>query len=71
MNYQELTQLISNSCGMSQEDAKENLDNQLGILRTRLEHNDIHYADYYLACEDLGIELDYIPDLINLIEPER
>lgn len=73
MLYDELLEEFTSSQVLSKEDAKKTFDNILAHLKFLKERNNLHYADYVLACQDLQIGHDYgyIRRLIQLIEPER
>ena len=73
MLYDELLQEMIASQAIPMDDAKQIFDNTLAQLKSLKERDDLHYADYVLAVQDLGLEHDYeyIHRLIQLIEPER
>lgn len=74
MLYDELLQkFASQAILMNADDAKQKFDNTLAHLKSLKEIDDLHYADYVLAVQDLGLNHDYeyIHRLIQLIEPER
>lgn len=74
MLYDELLQeFVSQTILMDMEDAKQKFDNTLAQLKSLKERDDLHYADYILAVQDLGLKHDYgyVQRLIQLIEPGR
>lgn len=73
MLYDELLQEMIASQAIPMDDAKQKFDNTLAQLKSLKERDDLHYADYVLAVQDLGLKHDYeyIHRLIQLIEPER
>ena len=73
MLYDELLQEIIASQAIPMDNAKQKFDNTLAQLKSLKERDDLHYADYVLAVQDLGLKHDYeyIQRLIQLIEPER
>jgi len=73
MLYDELLQEMIASQAIPVDDAKQKLDNTLAQLKSLKERDDLHYADYVLAVQDLGLKHDYeyVQRLIQLIEPER
>jgi hypothetical protein len=72
MLYDELLQEFA-SQAILMDDAKQKFDNTLAQLKSLKERDDLHYADYVLAVQDLGLNhnYEYIHRLIRLIEPER
>lgn len=73
MLYDELLQEMIASQAIPTDDAKQKFDNTLAQLKSLKERDDLHYADYILAVQDLGLKHDYgyVQRLIQLIEPER
>ena len=73
MLYDELLQEIIASQAIPMDNAKQKFDNTLAQLKSLKERDDLHYADYILAVQDLGLKHDYgyVKRLIQLIEPER
>ena len=74
MLYDELLQeFASQAILIDADDAKQKFDNTLAQLKSLKERDDLHYADYVLAVQDLGLKHDYgyVQRLIQLIEPER
>lgn len=73
MLYDELLQEMIASQAIPTDDAKQKFDNTLAQLKSLKERDDLCYADYVLAVQDLGLNHDYeyIHRLIQLIEPER
>lgn len=73
MLYDELLQEIIASQAIPMDNAKQKFDNTLAQLKSLKERDDLHYADYVLAVQDLGLKHDYgyVKRLIQLIEPER
>lgn len=73
MLYDELLQEMIASQAIPTDDAKQKFDNTLAQLKSLKERDDLHYADYVLAVQDLGLKHDYeyVQRLIKLIEPER
>lgn len=73
MLYDELLQEMIASQAIPMDNAKHIFDNTLAQLKSLKEKDDLHYADYILAVQDLGLKHDYgyVQRLIQLIEPER
>lgn len=72
MLYDELLQEFAYKRALPQERAKQIFDNLLTHLKNLKERDDLHYADYVLVMQDLGLnDYGYIQRLITLIEPER
>ena len=73
MTYEELLQVFIAQQAIPAEEAKQIFDNTLAYLKSLKEKDDLHYADYVLAMQDLCMQHDYgyIQSLIHLIEPER
>ena len=73
MLYDELLQEFIAQQAIPAENAKQIFDNTLAHLKSLKERDDLHYADYVLAMQDLCLKHDYgyIQSLIHLIEPER
>lgn len=71
--YELLQEFASQAILMDADDAKQKFDNTLAQLKSLKERDDLHYADYVLAVQDLGLNhnYEYIHRLIQLIEPER
>lgn len=62
-----LVQAIMNSCNLSQEDAKKELDAQIRYLRDLIDADDFRSDDIYQTCDDLGLEYDYAETIASLI----
>lgn len=59
-----LTEAVSISNGVSEKDANEMIDDELNVCRDLLQNGDFNYQDMEDACFDLGIDLDYIEQLL-------
>lgn len=76
MLYDELLQeFIASQAILSENDKQrfeQKFDNILAHLESLKKRDDLHYVDYVLAVQDLGLKNDskYIHRLIQLIEPE-
>jgi len=57
--------LICNSCGCGKTEAQEYLDSELQNLRELQELDDLRESDIELACNNLGLDLDYQKYFIN------
>lgn len=72
MSYDELLQELIALQAIPADNAKQRFDNTLAHLKSLKERDDLHYADYVLAVQDLGfthfINYEYIQGLIQLIE---
>lgn len=73
MLYDELLQEMIASQAIPTDDDKQKFDNTLAQLKSLKERDDLHYADYILAVQDLGLKHDYgyVQRLIQLIEPKQ
>ena len=60
-----ITTLISNSCGCDKTEAQEYLDSELQYLHELQDTNDLRESDIELACSNLGLDLDYQEYFIN------
>lgn len=58
---------ISQNCNCSRMQASENLHAEIDHLRELMSLNDFHYEDLETACENLGLEHDYIPFFTGLL----
>lgn len=56
-----ILEIISRTCSCTMTQAAEYLDGELDHLRRLLSMNNFHYQDLEAACENLGLEYDYIP----------
>ena len=61
----DIIELISNSCGCSQMEAKEYLGSELRNLRELQELDDLREEDIETACLGLGLDLDCLEYFIN------
>ena len=57
--------LICNSCSCDKTEAQEYLDSELQNLRELQELDDLRESDIELACNNLGLDLDYQEYFIN------
>lgn len=62
--------LITKTCSCSEKEAQEHLDNEIRNLRElkELEAEDLgtlEYRDFEYACDNLGIEYDYVEYFMN------
>lgn len=67
-----IIELITRTCSCSESEAQEHLDNEIRNLRELrdLEAEDLatlEYRDYEYACDNLGIEHDYIEYFMNQV----
>ncbi|MDR1501209.1 MAG: hypothetical protein LBT43_01970 [Prevotella sp.] len=58
---------ISNSCGCDSVQAQEYLDDEIGNLRELKELDDLRYSDMETACDNLGLEHDYVEYFVNAL----
>lgn len=68
----DIIQTICVTCSCTESEAQEHLDNEIRRLRElqELEAEDLgtlEYRDFQYACENLGLEYDYIEYFINAI----
>lgn len=55
-----IEELVTKTCHCTKEKAREYIDDELRCLREYADSGDLRYADFEVACSDLGIENDYI-----------
>jgi hypothetical protein len=60
---------ICNSCSCDSKQAQEYLDDETGNLRELRELGDLRYSDMETACDNLGLERDYIEYFVNTLAP--
>ena len=65
-----IIELITHTCSCTTEEAQEHLDNEIAHLKDLQELENeglatLEYRDYEYACDNLGIEHDYVEYFIN------
>jgi len=58
---------ICNSCSCDSEEAQEYLNDETDNLRELRELNDLRLSDIEVACENLGLDNDYVEYFINAL----
>lgn len=58
---------ICNTCSCNDEQAKEYLDDEVRNLRDLQELGDLRSSDIEVACDNLGVEYDYIEYFIGVL----
>jgi hypothetical protein len=58
---------ISSSCSCSRKEAEGYLDDETGNLRELRDLDDLRYSDMETACDNLGLERDYIEYFMNAL----
>jgi hypothetical protein len=58
---------ICNTCSCNDEQAKEYLDDEVRNLRDLQELGDLRSSDIEVACDNLGVEYDYIEYFVNAL----
>ncbi len=60
----DITTAVANSCDMTPERAGEEIGYEMDNLRSLASDNSLTYADMEQACLDLGLDLDYVEDML-------
>jgi hypothetical protein len=58
---------IQIGCDCTAVEAQEYLDSELANLRELAELDDLRIDDFDTACSNLGIDLDYVEDLLYMM----
>ena len=58
---------ICNSCSCNEQEAQEYLDDEIRNLRELKELDDFRYSDIEVACDNLGLEQDYVQYFIHVL----
>jgi hypothetical protein len=58
---------ICNSCSCDSRQAQEYLGDETGNLRELRDLDDLRYSDMETACDNLGLERDYIEYFMNAL----
>lgn len=58
---------ICNSCSCNEQEAQEYLDDEICNLRELKELDDFRYSDIEVACDNLGLEQDYVQYFIHVL----
>lgn len=58
---------ICNTCSCNGKQANEYLDDEVRNLRELRELGDLRHSDMEVACDNLGLEYDYVEYFINAI----
>ena len=58
---------ICNLCSCDSEEAQEYLNDETDNLRELRELNDLRYSDIEVACDNLGLDNDYVEYFINVL----
>lgn len=67
MTKQTIIQQIAQSCNISLEDARLELEANLEYLQQLRDDNDLRYSDLIQACQDLGLETDFYNYILELL----
>ena len=62
-----MIQSICNSCSCTPEEARGYLNDEIRNLRELNEVNDLRIDDFDQACFNLGIELDYVEEMLMML----
>lgn len=60
-----IVQLVSNSCSCSEDTAREYIEDELRNLDDLLKVNDLKVGDVEMACNNLGLDLDFMDYFIE------
>lgn len=58
---------IRSSCNCSELEAREYLDDEIRNLQELRELNDLRYSDMEVACDNIGLEHDYVQYFIHAL----
>lgn len=58
---------ICNSCSCNEQEAREYLDDEFRNLQELRELEDFRYSDMEVACNNLGLEQDYVQYFIHAL----
>lgn len=58
---------ICNSCSCNEQEAREYLDDEIRNLQELKELDDFRYSDMEVACDNLGLEQDYVQYFIHAL----
>lgn len=58
---------ICNSCSCNEQEAQEYLDDEVRNLQELKELDDFRYSDVKVACNNLGLEQDYVQYFIHAL----
>lgn len=67
MTKQTIIQRIAQSCNISLEDARLELEANIKYLQELLDDNDLRYSDLIQVCQDLGLESDFSDYFLELL----
>lgn len=65
MTKQTIIERIAQSCNISLEDARLELEANIKYLQELLDDNDLRYSDLIQVCQDLGLESDFSDYIIE------
>lgn len=60
-----IVQLVSNSCSCSEDTAREYIEDELRNLDDLLKVSDLKVSDVEMACNNLGLDLDFMDYFIE------
>lgn len=67
MTKQTIIEIIAQSCNISLENARLELEANLEYLQQLLDDNDLRYSDLIQVCQDLGLETDFSEYILELL----
>lgn len=67
MTKQTIIEIIAQSCNISLENARLELEANLEYLQQLLDDNDLRYSDIIQVCQDLGLETDFYDYILELL----
>lgn len=67
MTKQTIIEIIAQSCNISLENARLNLEANLEYLQQLRDDNDLQYSDIIQVCQDLGLETDFYAYILELL----
>lgn len=67
MTKQTIIQTIAQSCNISLENARLELEANLEYLQQLKDDNDLRYSDLIQVCQDLGLESDSYDYILELL----
>jgi len=67
MNPTTIVEQVAKTCKCTSEEANEYLTSEVENLRDLQELNDLRVSDFGVACDNLGLEHDYIDYFISVL----
>lgn len=66
-NMKNIIDAVMGACGCTKEDAQEYVDFEVRNLRELSDAGDLRSVDFTYACENLGLEMDWVYYFINRV----